>query len=478
MFIATRVESFLRRHAVSYDLLTHTHCESLEQAASLLQVPARMIARSVLISNGSKLRLLVLPLDHMIDFDIVEQILGSGYKPVPVHKAVAYFSDCRDDSIPPFGEVYGIETLYDERLLEPATLLFEAGHRDGLVCVKNGVFRKLIANCLRARFSCALDRLQHQVSRWQDEAITSSLQQTKLQAFTPALLEKRLQNTYELPLMPDIALRILQLRQNERADAEDLAQLIEQDPSLAAQVLRYARSPLFSYRGAVDNVHQAISRVLGFDMVMSLALGLAALKPFNIPAHGPLGLQALWKQSTYTATLVQRLVREMALQRRPKPGLAYLCGLLHNFGYLLMGHLFAPEYYLLNKLVSANPDHAITDLEQQVLGLGQAQEAMSHGHCEMGAFLLRHWDLPQEIIACARYHHTPEDAGEHQVYVDLVALAGYCLKAHGIGDADAHAPHKARFARLSIKPERAEYLTAQLVQELAGVDQLMAAEVA
>src|SRR5690606_23270226 len=125
---------------------------------------------------------------------------------------------------------------------------------------------------------------------------------------------------------------------------------------------RYARSPLFGYRGRVDSVADAVARVLGYDLVLDLALGLAALKPFSIPADGPLGLDAFWQQATLSAALARRLVRLLPAARRPAAGTLYLCGLLHNFGYLVLGQLFQPEYYLLNRMVAANPEAPVTEL--------------------------------------------------------------------------------------------------------------------
>lgn len=248
-------------------------------------------------------------------------------------------------------------------------------------------------------------------------------------------IRRRIEQVYELPPMPEMARRILQLRNNPDASVAELASIVELDPSLAAQVVRYAASPFYAYRGRINSIHDAITRVLGFDMVMNMALGLATGKSFQNPCDGPLGLQEFWRHAIYTATLVQALAKRMPPKARPQPGMIYLAGLLHNFGFLLLGHLFPPEFKLLNKLVAAHPESPVTTLEKCVLGMGQAQNFLEMGHAQIGTWLMQSWQMPDEIVVTLREHHNPEYAGDHALFPHLVMVADHVLKGREIGDA-------------------------------------------
>lgn len=254
-------------------------------------------------------------------------------------------------------------------------------------------------------------------------------------------IRRRIEQVYELPPMPAMARRVLQLRNNPDASIAELAGIVELDPSLAAQVVRYAVSPFYAYRGAISSIHDAITRVLGFDMVMNMALGLATGKSFRNPCDGPLGLHAFWRHAVYSATLVQALAKRMPRDTRPQPGMAYLAGLLHNFGFLLLGHLFAPEFKLLNKLVAAHPESPVTALEKCVLGMGQAQNLLEMGHAQIGAWLMQSWQMPEEVIVTLREHHNGQYDGEHAQFPHLIMIADHVLKGRDIGDApDAFLP--------------------------------------
>lgn len=226
--------------------------------------------------------------------------------------------------------------------------------------------------------------------------------------------------------MPGSARQLIQLRATPNAGADALSKIVETDPSLAAQVLRYARSPLYAYRGKIDSVHTAIARVLGYDLVLNLALGIAAAKPFKVPRKGPLGLDSFWRHALYSAALTQGLASLLPTELRPSPGLAYLAGLLHNLGHILLGHLFKQEYLILNKFIAQEPDRPLVEIEMEVLGID---------HGQLGAWLMQSWRLPEETITAVQEHHNESYRGPFAIFPLLVLTSDRILRQNGIGHA-------------------------------------------
>jgi HD-like signal output (HDOD) protein len=89
-----------------------------------------------------------------------------------------------------------------------------------------------------------------------------------------------------LPPMPGIALRIMQLANNPTSNAAKLAAIIEIDPILTAQIIRWSNSPLHAYPGKIYSIRESISRVLDFNFVFNLALGLSTLVSLKAPKEG------------------------------------------------------------------------------------------------------------------------------------------------------------------------------------------------
>ena len=241
-------------------------------------------------------------------------------------------------------------------------------------------------------------------------------------------IKSRIEDLDQLPSMPGIARQIVQLRANPNGGVDDLTKIIENDPSLAAQVIRYARSPLYGYRGKVDSVHAAIARVLGYEMVLNLALGIATAKPFKVPRKGPLGLYAFWQHALYSAALTQGLSTLVPSDIRPPAGMAYLAGLLHNLGHLLLGHLFKQEYLILSKFILQEPAKPLVETELEVLGID---------HGQLGSWLMKSWGLPEETIVAVQEHHNEDYRGPYAIFPLLVMVSDRILRKQEIGDGNS-----------------------------------------
>ncbi|VAX00154.1 hypothetical protein MNBD_GAMMA20-1127, partial [hydrothermal vent metagenome] len=134
--------------------------------------------------------------------------------------------------------------------------------------------------------------------------------------------------------MPEIAQALLKLANDPDGNLQDLVNIIEHDPSIAAQIMRYARSAFFAYGAEITSLQQAVTAVLGYDLSLDIAIGLSLGKAFNIPNFGPMGLYPFWRHAVYSAALCQRLSYCISGPQRLQPGMAFLAGLLHNFGVL------------------------------------------------------------------------------------------------------------------------------------------------
>jgi hypothetical protein len=165
-------------------------------------------------------------------------------------------------------------------------------------------------------------------------------------------LLEQLKNIDHLPVMPTIAAKLLELQANPDGTVDDMVRIISHDPALTAQILRYANSALFGFSGQISNLQDAIFRVLGYETVLYMSFGAALGRAFKLPQTGRLSMNTFWKEATYTAALCQQLTLHMPIQSRPSTSIAYITGLLHNIGIVIMGNLFQTEFNWLNKMLS------------------------------------------------------------------------------------------------------------------------------
>ncbi|MEE9492631.1 MAG: HDOD domain-containing protein, partial [Gammaproteobacteria bacterium] len=250
----------------------------------------------------------------------------------------------------------------------------------------------------------------------------------QLDTLIPRSLKESSRSFHELPAIPVTTLQLLELSTNPLASAEQLADIVKLDPVLATQILRYANSAMYGYSGKIKDLQSAIARVLGYDFVLNLALGISIGKALPIPHDGPYGLTAFWQQAVYAGRLNEVLTRLIPGKQRPPRGTAYLAGLLQNIGWLALGNTFQSEFFLLNKMAQANPDMPQRELEKSVLGVT---------HDQLGAWLMETWGMPAELTAAIRHHHNEGYWDEHAIYPQMTLLSNRLLATYGIGNAES-----------------------------------------
>jgi HD-like signal output (HDOD) protein len=357
----------------------------------------------------------IYPAAGELDLDGLNAQLGRSFSRLNAYQVREKFPNCEEGACAPIAGIYKLNAVVDESLssIDPVYMVLDSEH---LCQVSSADFFNLQGGAVMNKLSIVKGDLT------KDSQIEMPKEDVESRR---NIIQKRLKNVKDLPTMPKVAHEVLLLSADPYANATDLGGIIEQDPSLSAQLIRYSRSPFYGYKGEVESIQDAISRVLGFDMVLDLAMGVSVGKAFRNPAEGPLGLNAFWKHATYCAALVQQLGKSVDSAYRPRPGMAYLAGLLHNFGFLLLGHLFPNEFALLNQAVQRNPKAPLVALESGTLGVT---------HMELGAWLMEAWDMPGELITAIKEHHNDKYYEVHAVYANLVLIANRMLASIGSGD--------------------------------------------
>lgn len=227
-------------------------------------------------------------------------------------------------------------------------------------------------------------------------------------------LRRTLQHVSQLPPLPETTQQLLKLRNDPDANIERLTSLIEKDPSLTAFIMKYARMSIFGYGDRISSVHHAITLVLGFNTALNLTLCTISAGCFKLPNDGALGRVRIWSQALACATLGSELCQKMANKDLINCDLAYLNGLFHNFGHLLFGHLYPREFSFLNNLVSRHPELNARVLQLHTFGIA---------YDTIGMYLIKAWNLPEEIMTAVAEQHFPDYSGNHAAYVKLIAVA-------------------------------------------------------
>ncbi len=241
----------------------------------------------------------------------------------------------------------------------------------------------------------------------------------------PYDIQEAIERLEVLPNLSGVGVSILKLANDPSADADRLAEIIELDVVLTAQIIRLARSPVYGFSGAHLSVRESIGEVLGFDFACNLALGLSAFLPLKGPKEGAIGTRLYWIQAIASMQLMQLLNKQLATSKRFQDTHLIQSGLLRNIGLPILSDQFPIEFGHLNDLIIANPNVSIIELERFALGVD---------HNILGGRLMDSWNMPKPIIDVVYNHHNPHYRGENYKLNLLTYLSDCLLGKLGIGD--------------------------------------------
>jgi len=423
--VAAILKRFIMSHKVDYRLYCHSRVASLSEAAQIHNISEAAIARSVVLKDTKGYMLAVLPLNAQIDCRALNKTLKRELYIVKGLEADRLFRDCEPFAHPPIAVPYGVPVIVDIKLLEHAFIYIEPGSHTSLLRLEKSDFRYLMANATWAKFSQPFESARYGAyACGQAENVTHEQ------------LDKQVNGMNPLPTLPKIAYDIVQLSKENINQPEKLLELLNTDASMVQVLQQYQTIT----HAKPQSTSTSLKHILNFDTISHVVLGTATHQRLEIADEGVLGAKSFWQHAVLSAKLMYLIAKDNKGNLKLDPAICYLGGLLHNFGFLFISNLYQPEFKLLNRWLSVEEKGAsktsIRVLERRLLGLGGAQKLLCSGHACIGAWLMRHWAMPQDVQMMVEHHHNPNYNGASQNYVVLLVLVNHILRKNGIGEGD------------------------------------------
>lgn len=240
-------------------------------------------------------------------------------------------------------------------------------------------------------------------------------------------LKHTLGNLHSLPAMPVIAQKLLALPLHTEQGEAQLLRLIEQDPQISAKLIGLANSPIHGLTRKVSALSDVVL-LFGMPKIKTVAIGIASLSRLSqLSAGEHFKPQDLWLHSMTVAFVMHAIAGAMPADIRPRDDQIFLAGLLHDIGYMALHYVDASISNELHYRLRQQTDRPILEIELETLGIT---------HCEIGAQLALHWNLPPDIVAVLAHHHSPyasEVRDEHHL-VRLASLTEKILPDLGIAE--------------------------------------------
>jgi putative nucleotidyltransferase with HDIG domain len=269
-------------------------------------------------------------------------------------------------------------------------------------------------------------------------------------------LRLAVRNLNSLPALPVIAQKLMALKLDTEEGEKQMLLLISQDPMISAKIIGLANSPLLGATRHITAVRDA-AMLLGLTRIKSVATGIAVMSLVSKPI-GRFDPQELWLHTMAVSFAMLPVVRAMPSKNRPPDDQIFLAGMLHDIGYLALAHLDTRRSDDLHTRIVIEPDRPSIEIERELLEIT---------HDELGAELAKHWNLPSEIVAVIRYHHSPdlEESAEGQPLVRILNITEKLLPLLGMREYVGSYVTPEEWEALGIDPDRAQEIAEQAVEQ-------------
>lgn len=229
----------------------------------------------------------------------------------------------------------------------------------------------------------------------------------------------------DLPSLPAIALRVIDLTSDVNVSLSELASTIQNDQGLSSKILKTVNSSFYGLRRRCGTIEKALV-LLGLGPVKSLALGFSLVTSIDDPAdESQFDYLGYWRRGLYGAVAGKLIADRLTFDFSDE---VFLGGLLQDVGMIAMYRALGDQY--LATIAAARGDH------REVVSCELREFDLQHP--EVGAMLVQRWRLPEELVLPVKYHERPSAAPAGCVdHVRCVGLGGMVHDVLSVADSTA-----------------------------------------
>ena len=221
----------------------------------------------------------------------------------------------------------------------------------------------------------------------------------------------------DLPTIPIVATKVLQLLDNPDVKVEEIADMMLTDQVMTARVMKLLNSPVYKPTEEISSLKRALV-YLGLRHIRELALTTSVIHAFDTTT-GALELNAFWEHSFGVGMVSKIIARKIGFQNPEK---AYISGILHDLGEVFLSNFLRDKFMKVLENVEAR-SVKLVDAEEELLGTT---------HCEIGLSMAQKWNFPDSYCDVISYHHNPAQAKVDPVLCSIVNIADLLCTVRGL----------------------------------------------
>jgi putative nucleotidyltransferase with HDIG domain len=266
-----------------------------------------------------------------------------------------------------------------------------------------------------------------------------------------------------VPPFPKVAERVMALIKDPDVTAHQLAEVIQYDQAITANVLKICNAAYFGIPRKVNSLDEGLV-VIGHDILKDIIIASSSARFFKGKVGAGYGLKQgdMWRHSVATGIMAKLLVRHI---KDVDSGSAFTAALLHDIGKRFLSSFVADDFEQIVEKVGRE-NCSFVKAEQEFLGID---------HAALGGMILEKWKFDQQLIDAVREHHNPT-ALKREPLTALVALSNSLIISLGIGVGDDGLASELQgdgLKRFGITMDMLQICMADLLTELDRAQELL-----
>ncbi len=238
-----------------------------------------------------------------------------------------------------------------------------------------------------------------------------------IQISTPDNINRSIQ---KLQPIPQVALKILRIINEDNYDIASLSAEMRQDQILSARTLKLCNSVYFQKRNKIETMDHALV-YLGQKILVKFIISAAINTFFNQAGMGySLCRGGIYHHAVGTAIIAEKIAEATG---KAAPALAYTGGLLHDIGKVVLDQFIQDALPLFYRQLFEEGKNS-SEAEKAIFGID---------HKDAGRALAVQWFFPESLTEIITHHHKPENAVQYQDLVHIIYLADLLISRFHVG---------------------------------------------
>jgi len=225
-----------------------------------------------------------------------------------------------------------------------------------------------------------------------------------------ALAEELVQSCSSVFTLPEVHTHLRDIVDDPASTMDDLTNALKLDPAISARLLKIVNSPLYGLPQQVDSISRAV-HLMGMSSISDVLTNTTIGRTFTGMTAELVNLAAFWRKSVLCGILGGNLATMSGLDDGER---GFVNGLMRDIGHLVL-YQTTPKLAQSALVESSYLGSSLAEVEQASIGCDFA---------EVGAELLRFWNMPAPIEQAIRHQLNPKAAGEFSLNACIVHLAG------------------------------------------------------